>query len=120
MTAARKQNRRQSFAEWLDELLPPTLQRAIASAVLMVVAAAMSKIGLDIQGSKHVTEQAATQVLQAAQQTSNMTVLVSEIVNAISNQQERAYAERRKTWTLSNDLNRIEGKIDAILEGTRK
>jgi len=42
--------------------------------------------------------------------------MLSNIEERVTFVLEKQYENRRKSWTLSNDLARIEGKIDKITE----
>lgn len=95
----RRRNRREAAGDWIDGIIPPALQRAIVSAVTLAI---LGALGLKVDTTGEKADDAARNV--------------QEIVNAVSNMQERSYAERRKTWTLSNDLSRIESKVDVLLE----
>ena len=99
MSPARKQRARDKAGEWLDTLIPPSLQRTLVSAVTVAV---LGALGLKLESNGEKAEK--------------VVASVDEIVSAISNMQERAYTERRKSWTLSNDLARIEAKVDALIE----
>lgn len=95
----KKPTRRATVAEALDNLIPPSLQRTIISLVVM---GWLAKMGITVDQNGQVAQQAAASIEQ--------------IQAAFSNELARSYEARRKTWTLSNDVARLEGKIDRLLE----
>lgn len=103
MNARRQSTRRNAIAEWMDDLIPPPIQRAVISAVMLMV---MAKLGLTVDQNGQVAQKAVASI--------------EEIQSAMSNELARSFEARRKTWTLSNDLQRIEGKIDTIIERTAR
>lgn len=97
MNARRQTTRRGQMADWIDDLIPPSLQRAILSAVLL---GGMARMGITVDQNGQVAKQVAASV--------------EDVRVAVSNELARSYEARRKTWTLSNDIARIEAKIDRL------
>jgi hypothetical protein len=93
---------------WIDDLVPPAFQGWLRVLVIIV---ALRYVGIDVSPINDVIKGIAGEVDEAkAIGASNAASLAD-----IEAMMERVYAERRKSWTLTNDLARIESKLDRLL-----
>ena len=109
-----KSERVQRAGAWLDKIISPSIQRTIATTVILGFLVRMgfnvNDLGLKVEGVSAKADRNAE--------------LVTDIRTAIREDSDAAFLARSKTWQnnwqITNQLARIEQKQDAILEKLAK
>jgi len=97
----------------LDRWIQPSIQRALVTSLILVY---LHRLGVNVESLTGIAESNGKTAQEAVAKADQTAVTLAGIERVIEHVGERQYAERRKSWTLSNDLQRIEGKIDRLLE----
>ena len=94
----------------LDEWVHPSIQRAVITAVMLAM---LGKMGLDVSSVESV-------VATVKGQSSTNAVTLAAIGQTITAALERDRAERKRSWTITNDLLEIKKELALIREDMKR
>lgn len=91
--------------------LPPEVLAWLRVAAII---AAFKFLGVDANTIKSVTSQLSGSAAVAEQASESVSITASNLETIVTTALQRQDDERRKKWTLTNDIARIERKIDEL------